>query len=100
DDNQLLDSTPTRRSSDLDVEAEIWREVIDTDLTGIFYSMKYEIPAMLANGSGAIVNMSSANGLVGLAGMAAYTAAKHGVIGLTRSEEHTSELQSRENLVC
>jgi NAD(P)-dependent dehydrogenase (short-subunit alcohol dehydrogenase family) len=68
-----------------DVEAEVWREVIDTDLTGIFYSMKYEIRAMLANGSGAIVNMSSANGLVGLAGMAAYTAAKHGIIGLTRS---------------
>lgn len=68
-----------------DIDAEIWREVIDTDLTGIFYSMKYEIPAMLANGSGAIVNMSSANGLVGLAGMAAYTAAKHGIIGLTRS---------------
>ncbi|RUO35139.1 SDR family NAD(P)-dependent oxidoreductase [Aliidiomarina soli] len=68
-----------------DVEAETWREVVDTDLTGIFYSMKYEIPAMLTNGSGAIVNMSSANGVVGLPGMAAYTAAKHGVIGLTRS---------------
>jgi NAD(P)-dependent dehydrogenase (short-subunit alcohol dehydrogenase family) len=68
-----------------DLEAETWREVIDTDLTGIFYAMKYEIPAMLANGSGAIVNMSSANGLVGLRGMAAYTAAKHGIIGLTRS---------------
>ncbi|RFA25515.1 short-chain dehydrogenase [Alkalilimnicola ehrlichii] len=68
-----------------DVAAEIWREVIETDLTGIFFSMKYEIPAMLANGAGAIVNISSANGLVGLPGMAAYTAAKHGVIGLTRS---------------
>lgn len=68
-----------------DLEDEVWREVIDTDLTGIFYSMKYEIRAMLTNGSGAIVNMSSANGLVGLAGMAAYTAAKHGIIGLTRS---------------
>lgn len=68
-----------------DVDAEMWREVIDTDLTGIFYSMKYEIPEMLNNGLGAIVNMSSANGVVGLAGMAAYTAAKHGVIGLTRS---------------
>lgn len=68
-----------------EVDAEVWREVIDTDLTGIFYSMKYEIPAMLANGAGAIVNMSSANGVVGLPGMAAYTAAKHGVIGLTRS---------------
>ncbi|MGR3279525.1 SDR family NAD(P)-dependent oxidoreductase [Acaryochloris marina NIES-2412] len=67
------------------LEIEIWKEVIETDLTGIFYSMKYEIPAMLENGSGAIVNMSSANGVVGLAGMAAYTAAKHGIIGLTRS---------------
>ena len=68
-----------------DIGADVWREVIETDLTGVFYSMKYEIPAMLANGSGAIVNMSSANGLVGLPGMAAYTAAKHGIIGLTRS---------------
>lgn len=68
-----------------DIEPETWREVMDTDLSGVFHSMKYEIPAMLKNGSGAIVNMSSANGMVGLAGMAAYTAAKHGIIGLTRS---------------
>ncbi|MFA5260056.1 MAG: SDR family NAD(P)-dependent oxidoreductase [Candidatus Omnitrophota bacterium] len=68
-----------------DIDAETWRDIIETDLTGVFYSMKYEIPAMLANGSGAIVNMSSANGMVGLAGMAAYTTAKHGIIGLTRS---------------
>ena len=68
-----------------EVEVEIWRDVIDTDLTGIFHSMKYEIPAMLSNGGGAIVNMSSANGLVGLPGMSSYTAAKHGVIGLTKS---------------
>lgn len=68
-----------------DIGVDIWQEVIETDLTGVFYSMKYEIPAMLSNGSGAIVNMSSANGLVGLAGMAAYTTAKHGVIGLTRA---------------
>ena len=62
-----------------DIGADVWREVIETDLTGVFFSMKYEIPAMLANGSGAIVNMSSANGLVGLPGMAAYTAAKHNI---------------------
>ncbi len=68
-----------------ELDIEIWRDVIETDLSGVFYCMKYEIPAMLENGTGAIVNMSSANGLVGLAGMAAYTAAKHGIIGLTRS---------------
>lgn len=68
-----------------DVEVETWQDVIATDLTGVFHSMKFEIPAMLAQGSGAIVNMASANGVVGLPGMAAYTAAKHGIIGLTRS---------------
>ena len=68
-----------------ELDIELWRDVIETDLTGVFYCMKYEIPAMLESGAGAIVNLSSANGLVGLAGMAAYTAAKHGIIGLTRS---------------
>lgn len=68
-----------------DLDAESWREVLDTDVTGVFFSMKAAIPAMLANGGGSIVNLSSANGLVGLPGMAAYTAAKHAVIGLTRS---------------
>lgn len=68
-----------------DLEIDTWREVIATDLTGVFYCLKYEIPPMLTAGSGSIVNLSSANGLVGLPGMAAYTTAKHGVIGLTRS---------------
>ena len=67
------------------LDEAVWRDVIDTDVSGVFYCMKHEIPAMLANGAGAIVNMTSANGLVGLAGMAAYTTAKHGIIGLTRT---------------
>ncbi len=66
------------------LDEQTWRDVIDTDLTGTFLCMKFEIEAMLDKRKGAIVNMASANGLVGLAGMAAYTAAKHGIIGLTR----------------
>jgi len=62
-----------------------WNTVIGTDLTGIFLSLKAELPAIVAAGGGAIVNLSSANGIVGVAGIAAYTAAKHGVLGLTRA---------------
>jgi NAD(P)-dependent dehydrogenase (short-subunit alcohol dehydrogenase family) len=62
-----------------------WNDVIATDLSGMFFCLKYEIPAIMGSGGGAIVNMSSANGIVGLAGLGPYTAAKHGVIGLTRS---------------
>ena len=54
-------------------------------LRGVFLCMKYEIAAMLANGGGAIVNMSSTAGAQGVRGMSGYVAAKHGVIGLTES---------------
>lgn len=54
-------------------------------LRSVFLCMKYEIAAMLANGGGAIVNMSSTAGLQGVRGMSGYVAAKHGVIGLTES---------------
>lgn len=68
-----------------DVSLEEWREVLDVDLTGTFVCMKAELLRIAEGGGGAIVNLSSANGTVGLAGMSAYTAAKHGVVGLTRS---------------
>jgi len=68
-----------------DYDISDWDDVIATDLSGVFFCLKYEIPAIIKSGGGAIVNMSSGNGVVGLAGLAAYTAAKHGILGLTRS---------------
>jgi NAD(P)-dependent dehydrogenase (short-subunit alcohol dehydrogenase family) len=68
-----------------DLPVEAFDSAIAISLRGVFLSMKYEIPAMLAVGGGAIVNMSSTAGLEGVGGLAGYVSAKHGVIGLTRS---------------
>ena len=62
-----------------------WERVIGINLSGVFYCLRYEIPAMLAAGGGAVVNIASVLGQVALAGTPAYVAAKHGVVGLTRS---------------
>lgn len=62
-----------------------WRKVIDINLNGVFYGMRYQIPAMLARGGGAIVNVASILGAVGTANSPAYVAAKHGVRGLTKA---------------
>jgi NAD(P)-dependent dehydrogenase (short-subunit alcohol dehydrogenase family) len=61
-----------------------WKRVIDVNLNGVFYGHRYAIPAMEKSGGGAIVNISSILGSVGFAHAAAYTAAKHGVVGLTK----------------
>jgi NAD(P)-dependent dehydrogenase (short-subunit alcohol dehydrogenase family) len=68
-----------------DLPSDDWRRVIDVNLSSVFYCLKAEIPAMLAGGGGAIVNTASAAGLIGGYGMSTYSAAKHGVIGLTKS---------------
>jgi NAD(P)-dependent dehydrogenase (short-subunit alcohol dehydrogenase family) len=68
-----------------DEEEITWNRLIDVNLKGIFLSMKYEIPAMLNAGGGAIVNTASVAGLVGERGIGAYSASKHGVVGLTRT---------------
>jgi len=62
-----------------------WDRTIAINLSGVFYSMRAQLPHLIANGGGAIVNMSSICGLIGQAGTAAYVAAKHGVIGLTKT---------------
>lgn len=62
-----------------------WDKIIAINLSGVFYGMRHQIPAMLASGGGAIVNMASIAGKVGLANASGYTAAKHGVVGLTET---------------
>ena len=67
-----------------DITEEEWDRIIAINLRGVFLCMKYEIPLMLQHGGGAIVNTSSGAGIRGFGGGAAYTAAKHGVIGPTK----------------
>jgi NAD(P)-dependent dehydrogenase (short-subunit alcohol dehydrogenase family) len=70
-----------------EVDLADWRRVIEINLNGVLYGMRYQIPAMLAAGAAksAIVNMASIHGSVAAIGNGAYTAAKHGVVGLTRN---------------
>jgi NAD(P)-dependent dehydrogenase (short-subunit alcohol dehydrogenase family) len=62
-----------------------WDRILEVDLKSVFLCMKHQIPIMLRQGGGAIVNTSSGAGVVGIRGQAAYVAAKHGVIGLTKA---------------
>lgn len=68
-----------------EIEEEEWHRIVDTNLRGVFLCMKYEIPLILKQRGGAIVNTSSGAGVIGIKGGSAYAAAKHGVIGLTKS---------------
>ncbi len=62
-----------------------WEKVISINLSGVFYGLRYQIPAMLASGGGSIVNIASILGKVGTPNACAYVAAKHGVVGLTEA---------------
>jgi NAD(P)-dependent dehydrogenase (short-subunit alcohol dehydrogenase family) len=67
-----------------DVAVDDFDSALSVNLRGAFLAMKYEIPAMLAGGGGAIVNMASTAGLDAVAGLAGYVSSKHGLIGLTK----------------
>ena len=74
------ESVPTAEISE-----DGWDRVIGINLTGVWLCMKHQIPAMLENGGGAIVNVASILGKVGFSTAAAYVSAKHGVLGLTKT---------------
>jgi NAD(P)-dependent dehydrogenase (short-subunit alcohol dehydrogenase family) len=69
----------------VDQSADSWRRVIDVNLSGVFFGLKHQIPAMVTRGGGSIVNISSTAGIRGYPGLAPYAAAKHGVNGLTKT---------------
>ncbi|MGW4242892.1 SDR family NAD(P)-dependent oxidoreductase [Nocardia sp. NPDC004722] len=68
-----------------DIDADGWQADLELNLTAVYYGLRHQVPALAATGGGAILNNASNLGVVGMAQVAPYVAAKHGVVGLTRA---------------
>jgi len=84
-----------------ELELDVWQHMLDVNLTSVFLCMKHELAQMVKQGGGAIVNTSSGAGLVPAPGLPHYTAAKHGVLGVTKvAASEYNNRRIRVNAVC
>src|SRR5262249_44671626 len=85
----------------IDYPEEMFDRVVAVNLKGVFLGLKYVLPGLIQQGSGAVINMASVAGVVGSPGMSAYTATKHAIIGLTRTAAaEVGRSGVRVNAVC
>jgi NAD(P)-dependent dehydrogenase (short-subunit alcohol dehydrogenase family) len=90
-----------REGGVVETSEDVWRHILDVNLTGVFLCMKHCVPYMIRQGGGSVVNISSEAGLVGIANMLAYGVSKSGVISLTKSAAvDLAPHRVRVNCVC